>query len=552
LKKSKETELNYILNAVFQNSIDGIITITSEGIMETINPAAAKLFGYTPEEIIGKNINMLMPEPFHSEHDQYIHNYNTTGNRKIIGIGRDVLGKRKDGSSFPFYLSVSEIQLEDRTIFTGFIHDISTLKEKERELLENRNKLHAVFQTAVDCIILIDEKGIIGMVNSATEKLFGFSEAEMLGQNISMLMPEPDKSAHDGYMMNYLRSGTAKIIGIGREVHAQRKDGSIFPISLGVSEVKLQNGGRLFTGVIHDLSRQKEYEQQIVDLNQKLEQRVIERTEKLSEVVNKLLRSNNQLESEIKERETVEDALRKSQEELESALEKEKQLGELKSRFVSMASHEFRTPLSTILSSAAIIKRYEESEQQEKREKHIGRIKSAVENLTAILNDFLSLSKLEEGKVEQRKEAFEWLSFCEELTEDMHGMLKSGQKIKHIGPQKEVMVHLDKHHLKNVLINLLSNAIKYSGENKTVFCRTTISKEDLIIEIEDQGIGIPKEDQQHLFDRFFRATNASNIQGTGLGLNITKRYIELMKGSITFRSIEGKGTTFIVKIPMGT
>ena len=549
MKNKTKEALNNLLNAVFENAKDGIITIDSMGSIETVNPSAAQLFGYAPADLIGKNVKELMPEPYHTEHDGYIRNYNNTGEKKIIGIGREVAGRKKDGTTFPFYLSVSEVKFENRTIFAGFIHDISSMKEKEQELLENRNKLEAVFQTAVDSIVIIDEKGIIQMANSATEKLFGYSKEEMLYQNVRLLMPEPHHSAHDQYLRQYLTTGEARIIGIGREVMGKKKDGTLFPILLGVSEVPLKSG-RLFTGVIHDLTRRKADEQKILKLNQELEDRVIERTEKLSEVVNKLVQTNKRLENEIKEREAVEEALRQSQEELENALEKEKQLGELKSRFVSMASHEFRTPLSTILSSAAIINRYTESDQQEKREKHIQRIKSSVENLESILNDFLSLSKLEEGKVEQKQEAFEWLSFCEELAEDMQSMLKTGQKIVHEGPDKEVVVKLDKHHLKNILINLLSNAIKYSGEGKTVYCRTRFTEEQLEIRIQDEGIGIPKGDQQHLFDRFFRATNVTNIQGTGLGLNITKRYIELMNGNISFKSEEGKGTTFLINIPL--
>ena len=425
---------------------------------------------------------------------------------------------------------------------------IELLTPKENALKSNQPDVNAlliaVFRTAVDSIIIIDRQGIIKMVNLATERLFGYEIKEMLNQNVKMLMPEPDHSAHDGYLSNYLSTGKAKIIGIGREVTARKKDGTLFPISLGVSKVE-SDGEILFTGVIHDLTRRKQDETKILKLNEELEQRVEERTKKLSEVVNKLLK-------EVSERELAEAALKESQEELEALLEQEKGLNELKSRFVSMASHEFRTPLSTILSSAAIIGRYTESDQQDRRDKHIQRIKSSVANLNGILNDLLSLSKLEEGKVELKMETFEWLEFCENLGNEMTGMIKPGQEIIHKGPSEPVIVKLDKHHLKNVLINLLSNAIKYSPEGKDIYCITQFESDTLKIEVKDEGIGIPQIDQKHLFDRFFRAQNVTNIQGTGLGLNITKRYLDLMEGSISFKSEEGKGTSFFVEIPLKT
>ena len=537
------------LAAIFQGSQDGIITISRDGIVESINPAAAHLFGYTPEEVIDKNIKMLMPEPFHAAHDGYIKNYHNTGKKKIIGIGREVQGRRKDSTVFPFFLNVSEVQLEDRKIFTGFIHDISALKEKEAQLEQSRNHLNSIFETAVDGIIIINGKGIVQTINPAVSRLFGYAKEEIIGNNIKMLMPEPRRSEHDGYIRNYQETGIAKIIGIGREVEGMRKDGSLFSFNLGVSEVKLKDSV-VYTGIINDLTLYKKKEKEIQELNQLLEQKVIDRTNELSKTVNKLLATNKQLEFEINERTKVETALRQSEIEILHALEKEKELGELKSRFVSMASHEFRTPLSTILSSVSLIGRYTETAQQDKREKHVERIKSAVNNLTGILNDFLSLSRLEEGKIENNPEVFELNVFCREVIDELEGLLKKGQKVHFKDPEEGLQVNLDKRLFKNIVFNLMSNAIKYSPEEKPIHCMSSINNNQLEIRIKDEGMGIPKEDQTYLFSRFFRAHNVSNIQGTGLGLNIVKSYIKLMNGSITFESEEGKGTTFIVTLPL--
>jgi len=410
-------------------------------------------------------------------------------------------------------------------------------------------RLKAIFDNAIDGIITIDNKGIIEQVNPAAARLFGYQPEEIINQNIRILMPEPHQSHHDRYIHDYHSTGKAKIIGIGREVEGLKKDGTTFPFNLSISEVKLKDG-TLFTGVIHDLSAQKEIETRVREMNTQLEQRVASRTEELSQTVNKLLELNTVLEHEVIERKKAEEALQKSEGELRISLDKEKELNELKSRFVSMASHEFRTPLSTINSSAALIGRYTEAEQQEKREKHINRIKSSVKNLTGILNDFLSLSKLEEGKVNYQPEWFVWEEFYEEIKEELDLLLNEGQELVCTSQLQQQEFYFDNRLMKNILYNLISNAIKYSPEGKKIFCHSLQKDLHLIITIRDEGIGIPLEEQQHLFSRFFRATNVTNIKGTGLGLTIVKRYLDLMGGEISFSSIPNKETIFTIKIPI--
>ncbi len=236
---------------------------------------------------------------------------------------------------------------------------------------------------------------------------------------------------------------------------------------------------------------------------------------------------------------------KKAEEDIRKALEKEQQLGELKSRFVTMASHEFRTPLTTIASSATLIGKYTQTEQQEKRDKHIGRIKSNVKHLTSILNDFLSLGKLEEGLVENNPEPISFPSFCQELIEELEGNLQEGQQVvyEHLGIENS---SFDPKLLRHILINLLSNAMKYSKPQSKIWLATECSEKSTTISIKDQGIGIPAEDLEHLFSRFFRATNTGNIQGTGMGLNIVRKYLDLMGGRIEVDSILNKGTTFTI------
>jgi PAS domain S-box-containing protein len=409
-------------------------------------------------------------------------------------------------------------------------------------------RIKGIIDTAIDGIITIDTKGRIETINKAALQLFAYNEEDVLGKNINVLMPEPYHSNHDGYMSRYLLTKIPHIIGMGREVMGKKSNGSVFPFRLAVSEVVL-NDRIIFTGIIHDLTAVKEAEKRFKKLNEDLEHKVSERTYELESVVNKLLETNARFEAEINERRIVEEKLKTREEELKLSLEKEKELGELKTRFVSMASHEFRTPLATILSSAALILRYEDSEQQDKRLRHVERIKSAVTNLTGILNDFLSLSKLEEGKIDLQLEYISLESMCDEITQEVEGILKEGQSIVHNIQELDKELLTDKRILKNILFNLVSNAIKYSKERDVIECFMSFEKDHFFLEIKDNGIGIPIEDQKHMFERFFRAGNVTNIQGTGLGLNIVKRYVDLLNGKVSFKSSFGEGTSFYIKLP---
>jgi PAS domain S-box-containing protein len=432
------------------------------------------------------------------------------------------------------------------------------LKNKENQVphTEAERKLKAVIDTVIDGILTIDERGTVETMNPAAGKLFGYDVEEIIGQNIKVLMPQPFRKEHDGYLARYQKTNEPRIIGIGREVKGMRKDGSIFPLRLAVSEVKLDNR-RIYTGIIHDLSNVKEAEQRILALNHALEKQnedldniVRERTEKLANVVGQLLQTNNRLEGEIKERHRIEVALLENEKELKEALEKEKELSELKSRFVSIASHEFRTPLSTVLSSIELIEAYKKEEQHSKREKHINRIKNSVNFLNSVLNDFLSLSKLENGTIETNPEEFILRDFCFEVVEALKPLLKPGQRLIHNDDLGEEKVFLDKKSLRHILFNLVSNAIKYSRENQLIECHAALYPDELKITIKDSGIGIPKEEQKYLFTRFFRARNVENIQGTGLGLNIVRRYVDILNGEIRFKSEIGEGTTFWIQIPL--
>lgn len=409
-------------------------------------------------------------------------------------------------------------------------------------------RLQTIFDSAVDGIIIINTSGIIEEVNNAAKSLFGFSEEEMIGNNVNMLMPNPFATNHDQYILNYLTSRTPKIIGIGREVIGRKKNGEEFPFWLAVSEVKLVER-TIFTGFVHDLSEIKNAEIRLKKLNEELEKKVIERTYELENAVNQLLSLNKQLEEEITNKIKIQKQLKEREADLERGLAKERELGELKSRFVSMASHEFRTPLSTILSSVSLIARYTEGHQQSNRDKHIDKIKSSVIHLTGILNDFLSMNKLEEGKVDIRIETFDIIEVWNDVIDEMYTILKADQKLINTMNTEKGWITSDKKILKNIIINLISNAIKYTEVKGEIRCTLDYQDNSFRIYVKDNGMGIPAEDQKHLFERFFRASNAGNIEGTGLGLNIVKKYVEMLHGNMSFQSEQFVGTEFIIELP---
>lgn len=391
----------------------------------------------------------------------------------------------------------------------------------------NVTLLNAIIEHAIDGIIIVDDRGKIESINPSACKIFQYDEGEVVANDVSMLMPQPFRNEHDGYLDRYRQTGRTHIIGIGREVTGLKKDGTTFPFNLGVSEVPFM-GRNIYIGFIHDISHEKKAEEQLKEYTAHLEKEVKRRTDFLKTAVNNL-----------------EDA----KEEVSFSLEKERELGQLKSRFVSMASHEFRTPLSAVQLSASLIEKHAQPFDNESIRKHVYKIKSAVGNLIAILNDFLSLEKLEAGKIEPALVNADIVKLAEEITGEMQLVAKQNQTIiyQHTGPDRHIF--LDPNLLKNCIINLISNAIKYSGENTFIEFNTEINDLNCIVTVKDNGIGIPETEQLHLFEAFFRAHNTGNIPGTGLGLNIVARYAGLMKGKVDFKSELNKGTIFTITFP---
>ncbi|MDB5207452.1 MAG: domain S-box protein [Flavisolibacter sp.] len=409
--------------------------------------------------------------------------------------------------------------------------------------IENINQFEALFNFATIGIIVTNKEGKIVNFNKYAEIQFGYSKEEITGQVVDVLLPTSTHERHIKYREQYYHHPEPRIMGHGRDLFAQSKDGTTFPVEVSLSHYIIKNETFVIAFVI-DITVRKTHEA-----------RAMEQKNELESVTAEIKSMNLELEQKVEDRtKMLREALselERSKEELNLAYENEKELNELKSGFVTVASHEFRTPLTTILSSAYLLDKYNQSNADPRVEKHIDRIKIAVDGMKNILEDFLSLGKMEEGLMQANVELVspsEIDTIFNDLIQDLDGLLKKGQKINFTN-SVDSNVWLDRNLVKNILINLVSNAIKFTDENQPIEIVAVFMDTIFMVCVTDKGIGISNEDQKHLFERFFRGKNANHIQGTGLGLHIVGKYLELMKGRITVKSKLDEGTTVTVYIP---
>jgi len=498
-----------------------VATTDQKGIIQYVNDNFSKISKYRSDELIGQDESIINSG---DHNEEFIRDLWAT-----IATGETWKGEMKNKAKDGTYYWVD-------TIIVPFVNeqgkpykylsirtDITERKKAEEEHL----LFELIINSSDDAIISKDLNGNIMSWNRGAETIFGYTTKEALGKHISLIIP-PEYLSDELMIMEKIRQGvhvehyeTKRLKKNERQIH----------VSLMVSPIKNTDGNIIgVSKIARDITNRKSLESELKQLNTELEQMVEGRT--------KMLR-----ESLV--------ALENSKKELNHALKTEKELNELKSRFVTMASHEFRTPLSTILSSTFLLENYNASSEVEKRAKHLKYIRRAVTDMKSTLEDFLSLGKLEEGLIKPHMEvisADELSTKIKDIIEEMEHHCKNQQRIV-FQQQNAFPVYVDKKFFRNVLHNLLSNAIKYSPPGSIIQINSTINKDQLLVSVEDKGIGIPEEDIEHLSDRFFRAKNASDIQGTGLGLHIVGRYLSLMNGHIEINSKLNLGTTFSFYIP---
>ncbi len=399
-----------------------------------------------------------------------------------------------------------------------------------------------LFDGVSEGIIVVNKKQEIVAVNSSAEKMFGYENGELEQQPLNILIPQKFHPHHDSHFNGFMQKSESRKMGQEKDLFGRTKNNQEIPIEVGLNPFEIY-GMELVMAIVIDISDRKNNEKKIENLNSQLEKKIKDRTLELNNTIEKLKKLNLEYENEIKKRLAAEKKIK-------VALKKEIELNDLKTKFLSLVSHEFKTPLSGILTSTILLEKYQLSEQQPKRDKHLKTITTKVHYLNNILNDFLSLERLDSDKVNYKCTAFNLSKVINEVVYNANMHLKSGQRINIPENTDEYVLFQDEKILELSLTNLINNAIKYSPENTKIDLYVEQNDKNLIFKVRDRGIGIPKNDQKYIFNRYFRAENALNNQGTGIGLNIVKVHLENLGGTISFTSEINQGSEFTIELPI--
>lgn len=494
-------EENNIFKILSEAVSEGILIVNDKQLIVASNTMANKMFGYANEELNGEPLDILLPKKSRSNHEGHFGKFAEKGGKRRMGLGLDLEGIRKDGTEFPLEIGLNSFKLLRKNYIMALIIDISERKKAEYAI----NHWFRVFNESLNEIFVFDYNTLTFLnVNHGAQLNLGYSIEELEQMSILDIKPELSKESFTRLLRPLLKNKKEKI---EFETMHQRKDGSTYPVEV---HLQLSKIGKKQVGVaiVLDITERKNY-------TQNLEKKVEERTEQLTE-----------------------------------ALKAEKSLNELKTKFLSLVSHEFKTPLTSILTSTALLSKYTETEQQEKRNKHIETIKSKVKHLNDILTDFLSLERLESGKVTYHTASFPMSKLINEVVYSANTLLKEGQRILYPKNIDGISIVFDEKILTLALSNLVHNAIKYSPENTLIELVVKQNQKTMMIHVMDHGVGIPEEEQPFVFERYFRASNVLTTQGTGIGLNIARQHLINLGGSITFESELGKGSIFILEIPI--
>ncbi len=482
-----------------QNGISISDALQADNPLIYVNKAFEEITGYSKEEILGKNCRFLQAYDRDQEAVQTIRN--ALKNNK--GCNVQLRNYKKNGALFWNEVSISPITDEtgNTTHYVGIQNDITERKNREQEI----GHLAKIFDESLNEIYVFDAQSLLFVnANQGAQKRSGYTLAEFKKMTPIDIKPEFTEAKYRKLIAPLLDGAQEKV---DFETVHQRKNGETYSVEVHLQTSTLDDR-QLVVAIILDISDRKNY-------TQKLEKTVEQRTRQL-----------------------------------QNALEKEKELNELKTKFLSLVSHEFKTPLSGILTSAVLVGKYTREDQQDKREKHLKTIAGGVLHLTNILNDFLSMERLKKGKEVYRYSEFSLSRLVNDVIYNNNMMLKSGQRINYPENIEDIDIHQDEKVLGLILTNLLGNAVKYSPEDSDIDMKVQLSDDKIIFHIKDRGIGIPEKEQKYTFDRYFRAENVLTTQGTGIGLNIVKGHVDNLGGKIYFESKENVGSTFSVELPI--
>lgn len=536
-----EKKNRHQLDALFENVSEAILLIDDEGRIVIGNPGSERIFGYTREQLQGMMIEQLIPQRYRLEHVGWRKGFLHDHSNRQIGTGKCLFGLRKEGTEFPVELGLSTFQDNEKVFVIAFVTDITRRKEQEAQILAQYKELQHYNEKLEEEVRLRTSElcRALESVRNTNENLVHQIDERMVIEDqlrkSQILYKAVARNFPDGIIA--ILSREMKFVFVeGRELagfhpRAESNERGSFE---GLHKIVLER---------HARDVRKAFEGDKVNFEMEVEN-------KFYDVIATPLKESDRPASEalIVIRNIT--RYKKYEHGLKLALDKEKQLNVLKSTFVSNVSHEFRTPLSTILSSVFLLENYNKPDAEIQKKIYITRIRRSVNTLTELLEDFLSLEKLSEGKVGVNYSHFSLSAFLEEFVAELDGIRKPGQRIELLMDDRPDFVITDRSILSNILNNLVSNAIKYSPVDGVIQLSTRIESGLLTLNVKDNGMGIPTKDQQHIFERFFRAPNAANIQGTGLGLNLVKKYFTLLHGNVSFSSVPEIGSTFSITIPI--